>query len=46
VLLGRAVKCWHYINEGMMNMEHQWDDADGENWSVGVEPVPVPLCPP
>ena len=46
VLLGRTVKCWHYINEGMMNMEHWWNYGDGENWSVGVEPVPVPLCPP
>jgi hypothetical protein len=46
VLLGKTVKCWYYINEGMMKMEHWWNDAGGENWSVVVEPVPVPLCPP
>jgi len=36
VLLSRTAKCWHYINEGTMNMENWWDDADAENWSVGV----------
>jgi len=46
VLLSRTINCWHYINVGTMNMENWWNDADGENWNVGVEPDPVPLCPP